>query len=920
MRRRLDGNASGGVVDIYEERRRSHRRHARSREGGPSRRRRPQDAAAPSRRADAPSTRAARRRVDAMPTKADQFETERKTRRLKLLEEVKTQTPLPDADALRNKSSRWKYIDAINADQIKKILPKLTIEDVPTKSSFLALGGKGDRGWLFCYVRFLIQDHAKQKRKALTALKREEKKARGEYDLRFEDLDAAARRVKWRAEIWNGKDKKVTMFLKKFVARTGPDVGAEGFWQALKAEENAALVSKAKADGDVREMTREVKQPDAFEPGQPNDGAMPFGAGTDKMSGAWSIGDADNEYIIGVVEEAAKRRGVSLEDMGADWARVLLKLKRALEQKLRRVGMDNNGRCVTTALTTGRDFTLLGVEAAERALAWLVAELRVTAMTDARVVALGISNRVDVRAEHVACDDAPSDCFGAAAGGVLGGGAASRGALSSGRLGEAYRRAAAVSDSAPASLGASFEGYDWARAVVESASKSSSASREPLVVMTDTGSEVSLDLRSPTFLADYARLFSRNLGEVPAINAALDKLGLHETPGGEGGLCLLRWGLMSFDPLTGKGMAGDFIEMCEKIDKEESRRKKLKVSGRFYAPKILHLALQKALVSGKLHFEDDLLSLFYCVYGKLFYALTFWVGDITCLKARDMGFDPTLIPLEVLPEEVKKMPASIAKRFPKGIVIESSDDLLPILLATNDKFFDFGKCVLWALAFAAYYGVGHPRARAALAAVAAYEKDHERAALRVAACEKAIDALTTGGDAGVSAVGAGACGDVLAAAPAPYVRFPSLKAALDAALMPCTFQIRFAFPARKRGAPRTTKWYEVDDLVPVCLALPGRDWDGVRSTTPWVFDSKLYRAMEDAACASSAVFAGTRLTEIAEPDSVVSVFDPSWECKRDQTYTIWAGVDFEIMMPDGTVISKSEFLLQELEKYMAARA
>ena len=28
MRRRLDGNASGGVVDFYEERRRSHRRHA----------------------------------------------------------------------------------------------------------------------------------------------------------------------------------------------------------------------------------------------------------------------------------------------------------------------------------------------------------------------------------------------------------------------------------------------------------------------------------------------------------------------------------------------------------------------------------------------------------------------------------------------------------------------------------------------------------------------------------------------------------------------------------------------------------------------------------------------------------------------------------------------------------------------------
>ena len=56
------------------------------------------------------------------------------------------------------------------------------------------------------------------------------------------------------------------------------------------------------------------------------------------------------------------------------------------------------------------------------------------------------------------------------------------------------------------------------------------------------------------------------------------------------------------------------------------------------------------------------------------------------------------------------------------------------------------------------------------------------------------------------------------------------------------------------------------------------------------------------------------------PHSLFIVFDPSWECKRDQTYTIWAGVDFEIMLPGGTIISKSEFLLQALEKYMAARA
>ena len=44
MRRRLDADAQEGRRRFYEERRRSHRRHARPREGGPSRRRRPQDA------------------------------------------------------------------------------------------------------------------------------------------------------------------------------------------------------------------------------------------------------------------------------------------------------------------------------------------------------------------------------------------------------------------------------------------------------------------------------------------------------------------------------------------------------------------------------------------------------------------------------------------------------------------------------------------------------------------------------------------------------------------------------------------------------------------------------------------------------------------------------------------------------------
>ena len=158
-------------------------------------------------------------------------------------------------------------------------------------------------------------------------------------------------------------------------------------------------------------------------------------------------------------------------------------------------------------------------------------------------------------------------------------------------------------------------------------------------------------------------------------------------------------------------------------------------------------------------------------------------------------------------------------------------------------------------------------------------------------------------------------------AAAPTYVFPSLKAALDAAKTPLTFKFRYAVPARGPGEPLMSKWHEIDDLVPFCeVANATKSWDTIRSRHSWVFETATYHVMEAAACASSAIFADMRLTEIAPPHSVAHVFDPTKECKHDQTYTIWAGVDFEIMLPGGTIISKSEFLLQELEKYMAARA
>ena len=359
------------------------------------------------------------------------------------------------------------------------------------------------------HVRFLFEDHATQKRKAKIALDREAKKARGGLDLRFEGLDQDARHAAWRREIWNGKE--VTLSHEKFLARTGPEVGARAFWDALKAEQRAATRTKAEADGKVREMTREIKQPDAFKPGQDNEGAMPFGAGVDRLTGPWLIGDLKDKYIISVVEAAAKRRGVSLEDMGVDYARVLLITRRALEQKLRLVGMDNNARCVTTALTTGRDFILLGVEAAERALARLVAEMRVAAMANARdVVALGDRNRGEVladlrrrrRAERLLRRGGRRR-FGRRRG------VARRASVGSARRGETERHGRVGFGAGV--VGRRLKGRDWVQAVVDRASRLRSASRERVVtVTTDAGSAVSLDPTSPTFLVELARALLRN--------------------------------------------------------------------------------------------------------------------------------------------------------------------------------------------------------------------------------------------------------------------------------------------------------------------------------------------------------------------------------------------------------------------------
>ena len=90
-----------------------------------------------------------------------------------------------------------------------------------------------------------------------------------------------------------------------------------------------------------------------------------------------------------------------------------------------------------------------------------------------------------------------------------------------------------------------------------------------------------------------------------------------------------------------------------------------------------------------------------------------------------------------------------------------------------------------------------------------------------------------------------------------------------------------------------------------------------RSQESWVRQSDTVRVLETAA---QLVFAGLDIEDIAPPHSLLHVFDPHYQCKRDQTYTIWAGVDFNVRMPDGRVFSKSEFLKEVMKKHAAAAA
>ena len=122
------------------------------------------------------------------------------------------------------------------------------------------------------------------------------------------------------------------------------------------------------------------------------------------------------------------------------------------------------------------------------------------------------------------------------------------------------------------------------------------------------------------------------------------------------------------------------------------------------------------------------------------------------------------------------------------------------------------------------------------------------------------------------------------------------------------FWIRF----HKPNSSKLTEWFLVDDFAAVMPELNRIYWNQVPD---WVFEFKTLRAL---AAGAALIFRGMDVRDVAtSPVSLLAVFDPTYQCKGNQTYTIWAGVDFVILLPDGRVLDKRLFLLELLKAHAA---
>ena len=390
---------------------------------------------------------------------------------------------------------------------------------------------------------------------------------------------------------------------------------------------------------------------------------------------------------------------------------------------------------------------------------------------------------------------------------------------------------------------------------------------------------------------------------------ALNALPLADKPSGRLAGVLVDAKLLAFDEATGTVSGGSLIDDLRKLDEEKRTSKPT----RWYIYKILLVAVQMALAAGRLRLQTKQISVFRCVYGRFSIAATLWAAGITMLEAMKMQLPLLWVPLEVRVEDLHLLPSWVRAAFPRGLYFESTDQIKELLQRSNGLFFDC-KCWLWNATCAGLVGTLAAVPAFALTAagfepgslVATRGAPRSRAVVRSSAAGGSSDAVSSLFSAGVdykkidfsfaAAVPRGSA--LLSSQPG----FPPLAVSVP------YFYIRF----HKPNTSKLTDWFLIDDFAAVMPQLNRSRWDAVPA---WVLSSKTLRAL---AAGAALIFRGMDIRDVAtSPYSLLQVFDPTIECRHNHTYTIWAGVDFVIVLPDGRVLDKRLFLLELLKAHAA---
>ena len=83
-------------------------------------------------------------------------------------------------------------------------------------------------------------------------------------------------------------------------------------------------------------------------------------------------------------------------------------------------------------------------------------------------------------------------------------------------------------------------------------------------------------------------------------------------------------------------------------------------------------------MAGRLKFDKMMLTLYYCVFGRYFWAELFWLRGFTMRDALRLGLPLDWIPMEVRVADLPFLPRWVQLNFPNGITIASDAVLLEL--------------------------------------------------------------------------------------------------------------------------------------------------------------------------------------------------------------------------------------------------